>query len=105
MSKYATTCPHCKKELFIDLTLTSSPSDEETPEAKPQKTLPVRDLEAVLADELGELLEVTPTEGKLIIQSTTWLDKADWNKANKLIKTAGGVWIPGGKESHWEVPV
>jgi hypothetical protein len=101
-------CPHCGKEITVVITGadTLAPKEDKPYEEpqKPTKTLPVRDLEAVLADELGELLEVTPTEGKLLIQSTTWLDKADWNKANKIIKAHGGVWIPGGKESHWEVP-
>ena len=98
--RYATTCPHCKQPLYLTLTLTK---EDQKPASKPD-ALPVGDLESLLRHELGELLEVTPTEGKLIIQATTWLDTEDWRRANKLIKSAGGFWVPGGKESHWEVP-
>ena len=99
--KYATVCPHCKRALYI--TLTFSSEEGQKPKKPDDEYLPGGDVEEALFD-YREVLDFTPTEGKLLIQSTTWLDTDDWRSVNKIVKAHGGTWIPGGKESHWEVP-
>lgn len=92
MTEHSFSCPHCGKPCIV-----SKP--ERPPTTPPEK----RNIEDSLR-EYEPFLEFVTQEGNVIVYPQDWLGKDTWMEINKIIKSFGGKWIAGGKDSHWEVP-
>lgn len=64
---------------------------------------PVARVRDGLPQDLLPKLKVLDQGSGLVSISTEWLERPDWVRLDKKIKSMGGAWHPAGKSSRWEI--
>lgn len=71
---------------------------------EPTGSLEERIRDALPEDVLPKLTIVRQVDGVVTI-TAEWLGKGSFEAVTQAVKSMGGVWIPAGKASRWEIPI